>query len=336
MIMAAAKERALRAHSEPVILPDEEGKAPLVYQVYGLRFSSDLPLACPQDTQSGRADVELVTASGSLVPAAVRPNRDDWFHHVPVKNGSTYLQWPRLGEFLISPDGRLISCRALNGVSGETFQTYLLTQALSCALVKQGIEPLHATAVVVNGEAIAFLGNCGYGKSSLGAAFLRAGHPLLTDDLLVISQTDPPTSPLVAHPGPARIKLFPEIAERLLDARRTGLQMNPDTNKLILPLSESEHCAVAVPLKTIYVLRPPAAGRSNQPVSVRTLPSRRVCIELIANTFNLIITDPARLRRQFEWAARVAAVVPVKSLSYPRNLAQVNRVVTAVREDLSR
>jgi len=313
---------------------------PLAYQVYGLRLNSQIPLAGPQEAWSGHADMELVATPDSLRTPLVqqhlrRPDTDDWFHHAALDDGSTYLLWTKLSEFLISPDGRRIVCHSLDGVSSETLSTYLITQALSCALVQQGIEPLHATVAVIDGEAVAFLGNCGYGKSSLGAAFLKAGYPLLTDDLLVISQADSPTGRLVAQPGPARIKLFPEIATSLMDTHRAGVQMNPDTNKLIFPLKASEHCATAVPLKIIYVLRPPAARRSSQRISIRTLPSRRACIELITNTFNLIITDPARLKRQFEWAARIAAVVPVKSLSYPRSLAHVNRVVTAVREDCS-
>jgi hypothetical protein len=111
--------------------------------------------------------------------------------------------------------------------------------------------------------------------------------------------------------------------------------MNPDTSKLIIPLANGEHCGDSVPLKAIYVLRPPTGLRAGRRIAIRALPLRRACIELIAGTFNLIITDKARLARQFRWAARLAAAVPVKSLSYPRNLAQVGRVVAAIRSDVS-
>jgi hypothetical protein len=284
--------------------------------------------------------MELVSTSDSLRTPPVqqrlrRPEADDWFQHAAMDDGSTYLLWTRLSEFLISPDGRRITCHALDGVSSETLSTYLITQALSCALVQQGIEPLHATVAVIDGEAVALLGNCGHGKSSLGAAFLKAGHPLLTDDLLVLSHVKSPSDLLVAQPGPPRIKLFPEIAGELLSARRAGVRMNPETNKLILPLSKGEHCATAVPLRAIYVLNQPAVRRSSQRISIRMLSSRRACLELIANTFNLIITDTARLKRQFEWAARLATMIPVKSLSYPRDLAQIGNVVDAICEDRS-
>lgn len=314
---------------------------PIGYRIYGLRLKSDLPLACTPRAGAGHADIELYRAR-PVAPGRIPPTRpsgsgaDDWFSQTVLDNGSLRIRWSRLFEFLISPDGRRLGWQALDAATQESFQTYLVTQALSCALVKQGIEPLHATVAVVNGTAVAFLGNCGYGKSSLGAAFLKAGHPLLTDDLLVISGSGSASDPLLAQPGPPRLKLFPAVAHRLLGGRRNGARLNPDTKKLILPLSRSEHCPTAVPLAAVYALRPPFPRQSSRSITIRTLPTRKACMALIAGTFNLIITDRARLARQFEWAARMAASVPVKSLSYPRHLGRIHKVVEAVRRDLDR
>lgn len=325
----------------PTATHHQERESSYAYRMYGLLVRSQIPLPMPQQTSSGPVRLELIGAPDSLVAPPVflnggSPGKDDWFHHLKLDNGESYLQWPRLGEFWISPDGRHVICRAFDGTSRETFHTYLIPQAVSCALVKQGIEPLHATAAVVDGEAVGFLGNCGYGKSSLGAAFLKAGFPLLTDDLLVISEGGPHGGRLVAHPGPARIKLFPEIEERLLGGTREGARLNPETYKRILPLSDHEHCPDTVPLKALYVLRPPSTSRASRRVSIRTLSPRHACLELIANTFNLIITDRDRLSRQFRWASVLAGAIPVKSLSYPRKLAQAGRLVDTICRDLER
>jgi len=328
----------MRTDESPVSFQNR--KAAPVYRLYGIGLRSQVPVACRATSPRWGADAELVTTSLPLHIPSVDPDlrtssADDWFHCARTDDGSLYLRWTRLSEFLISPDGRRISCHPFAGTSPETLGAYLVPQALSCALVQQGIEPLHATVAVVNGKAIAFLGDCGSGKSSLGAAFLNAGHRLLTDDLLVIGFPVSRAGQPLAHPGLARIKLFPTIATRLLGASRAGVPMNPQTHKLIIPLTDGEYCGAAVPLKAIYVLRPPA-GRSMGRIALRTLPLRRACIELIANTFNLIIIDRARLARQLHWAARVASAVPLKSLSYPRHLAQIGRVVAAIASDASR
>src|SRR5262249_39164851 len=84
-----------------------------------------------------------------------------------------------LFEFLVSSDGRRIAYNPLSDSSLLAFETYLLSMVLSYALLKLGYEVLHATAVMVDGEALALLGPSGHGKSTLAAAFLSAGCPVL-------------------------------------------------------------------------------------------------------------------------------------------------------------
>ena len=308
------------------------------YHLYGLCLGSQWLLPCPEETATGLAEVELFEAPASLLSevarkAIIEPNPAKWFHHVRLRDGCTYLRWSGLFEFLISADGRQIACRPLNGVFLEAFHTYLISQVLSFALVKQGIEPLHATVVVVNEQAVAFLGDCGYGKSSLAAAFLQAGHPLLTDDLLVVKEA---THGFSAYPGPPRIKLFPEIAKRLLGERINGTPMNNLTPKLIIPLDPHQSYRAPAPLTAIYVLRPPAAGSRSQRVTIRYLSQQRAFVELVRNTFNTVITDPGRLKHQFALATQVASNVPTQLLSYPRTLASLPSVREAILSDLRR
>lgn len=321
-------------------LQHESPTTPRHYRIYGITVRSTVPLDCPISTTPDRAGIELSEAPPSVFHDAVHGNlssvaKERWFQHIALPDGADYLRWSKLFEFLISPDGRRIACHALNGVSAETFQTYLVSQTLSCALLKQGIESLHATVVVIQGQAVAFLGDCGYGKSSLGAAFLRAGHAVLTDDMLVTSLPNQQQPMVLAHPGPPRIKLFPKIARTLLGRRRNGTPMNPGTTKLIVPLSAREHCGRAVPLRAIYVLRTPTYSPAPKRVAIRPLTQRQACLKLIANTFNTVITEPPRPERQFNWAARLAGAVPVKSLTYPRSLAHLPAVLAAIHKNLA-
>lgn len=308
------------------------------YRLYGLLLRSVLPLPGPEFAGSGRARVELFGGSTSLFSRARRQAettqpKGEWFWHVRLSDGADYIEWSGLFEFLVSADGRRIACHRLNGASDEAFQTYLVGQVLSFALLKQGIEPLHATSVVVDGKAVAFLGNCGFGKSSLGAAFLQAGYCLLSDDLLVLEEHG---DRFVVHPGPPRIKLFPGIARNLLGERANGTPMNNQTPKLVIPLGEHEMVSpeTAFPLKSIYVLTPPSARSRSRRITIRTLSHQRAFVELTKNTFNAVVVAPERLKHQFAFTSRLAARVPVKSLSFPRILAQLPLVQKAILSDL--
>lgn len=309
-----------------------------VYQVYGLRIRSALPLPSLSPAGSGEAETEVVHGSASLFSRIRReiglaPNGTPWFSHARLPDNSDYLRWAGLFEFLIAPDGGRIACRALDGATPEAFSSYLLSQVLSFALLRRGIEPLHATTVTVDGDAIAFLGDCGYGKSTLGAAFLQAGQRLLTDDQLVLEGKG---DQVLAYPGPPRIKLFPETARTLLGEGAGGVPMNHLTPKLVIPLDRRRWCTDPTPLGAIYVIRPPAPGSRSERVTIRPLSARAAFVELLRNTFNPVVMEPERLRRQFHLAARLARAVPVKSLSFPRSLACIPAVRAAIGSDLER
>jgi len=211
------------------------------YGVYGMVISSDTPLDLPSDTHGGMARVECVSAPALAFLAATETGGDDgdtdsWYRYVVLRDGSTYVRWRTIGEFLVAADGRRIMFRRFDRASLESFQVYLLGQALSFALVRQGFEPLHATAVVVDRRTVAFLGSNAFGKSSLAACFLEAGARLLTDDLLILRESG---NRILAYPGPPRLKLFPKIARRFLGQDGANrVHMNPDTDKLILPIEE--------------------------------------------------------------------------------------------------
>lgn len=258
----------------------------------------------------------------------------DWFCCRTLPDGTTYLRWTGLFEFLVSPEGRLIRYHRLPRGSYESFNTYLLSQVLSCSLLAFGIEPLHATAVVIDGQAVAFLGDCGRGKSTLGAAFLGRGFRLLTDDLLAL---EPRRGRWIAHPGPPRLKLFPSVAEKVLAGDHRGRLMNPATSKLVLRLSEAETSSRSVPLKALYVLGDPAKGQRprRRALTIEPLTGHKAFLEVIRAAFNLIQFDRRRLENQFAMATRLAAEVPLRRLTYPRKLSSLDAVCEAVLTDLS-
>lgn len=207
----------------------------------------------------------------------------------------------------------------------EATQSYLLGAALSYCLIARGLEPVHGTAVMVNGEAIGLLGDSGYGKSTLAAGFLAAGHQLITDDILVPWRAERKWRLGV---GVARLKLYPAVRDALLPGRR-GVKMNPFTEKevlLIEPLNEN-----SVPLRALYVL--PRRAAQARRVSFRKLNWRAAFFSLVRNTFNDSVTGEARLRRQFEFAQQVAREVPVRAVRYPKRIELVPEVVRAIVAD---
>ena len=210
-----------------------------LYRIYGICVKSQWALPFHHFDAAGAApaEVELIEGSAWLFSGARAKGGLETapagYQYASLGDGSIYLVWPGLFEFLVSADGLRIAARPASNVSWETFYSYLFGQVLSFALLKQGIEPLHCTAVGLEGGAVGLLGDSGYGKSSLAAAFLQAGYPLLTDDLLVLQENG---QGFLAYPSFPRIKLFPEVARAFLGEAEESVPYNPYTAKRIIPL----------------------------------------------------------------------------------------------------
>ena len=305
-----------------------------LYSLYGLRLKSQMELPCPQvQTLGSQPDVEILEYSGSDLHQACQHGgtlveASDFYEVSRLHDESIFVRWPGLFEFLISSDGRRIGWRNVDGTPPKALQQYLLGQVLSFAMLIRGVEPLHATAVVVGTGAVAFLGDSGYGKSTLAASFVRENCSLLIDDVLVLEQCG---RDLLAYPGMPRIKLFPEMCGSMFQGCE-GTPMNRWTRKTIFALKAQQHQVSAIPLRMLYVLSPPE--KQPRKVTLRRMSERQALLSVLKNTFNDVMLSPKRLKRQFEFAASIAAQVPVKVLSYPRTLSALPVVVEAIMSDL--
>jgi hypothetical protein len=307
------------------------------YRIYGLALQSSLALPCRLARPRVRPDVRLEAGTTERFArvrreiAASRPR--DWFRWHRLADGTTYLHWSGSFEFLISADGRRIRYHCLDRATHESFSIYLLGQVLSFSLLAFGVESLHGTAVVVNGEAIVFVGDCSYGKSTLGAALLARGFPILTDDLVVTEQDG---TGWVVHPGIPRIKLFPSVARKLLLPRQNGTRLNHGTSKLVLPLNARQAVDRITPLGAIYVLSDPRHPESRDSTCPRIEPlsGSEAFLEIVRAAFNLLVLECPRLINQFEFATALAADVPVRRLTYRRHLSSLPAVCDAVLSKL--
>ena len=301
-----------------------------VYSLFGLRVSSPWVLPCPRLDEPNSLDLTLSQEATAPPLVTHQPKSPGEFVQVSSTDGSLSFAWWGQFHFLLSADGRCLACQKFNGVTQEEFLIHLLHPALSFALIRRRIEPFHASAVILDGGAVAFLGGNGFGKSTLTAAFLGRGYPMLADSLLAVCEKG---GQIQAYPGPQWIKLFPEALNALLHEGVGGLSPLPRTTKLIVSLKPQMTVTTPAPLKAIFVIRAPRPDIKK--ITIRSLSPRRALIDLITATFNAAVRDPQRIKSQFMLAARLVADNPVWSLSYPRDLNRIPEVVEAVKGALA-
>ena len=302
------------------------------YRLYGLTLAARLDLPCRRADRRARPDVRLVEGTarefGRARAQAGRLPRD-WFHCRRLPAGATYVRWSGSFEFLVSADGGVIRYRPLAHATRESLTVYLLGQMLSFSLLARGSDPLHGTVVAVGDGAVAFVGACGYGKSTLGAALLARGCPIVADDLVSLRRRG---RRWLVHPGIPRLKLAPRVAAHVLGAGVPSEPMIHRAPKRVIPLSPPEVVARPLPLRAIYVLATPRRGGA---IAVAPLSSRDAFLEVIRAAFNLVVHDRSRYANQFGFARRLVADVPVRRLTYPRALSRLPALCAAVLADVA-
>ncbi len=287
------------------------------HRLYGLVVAADRPLPAPRIDAA--ADI-VITEHAARRPTATPPNLYGYSYHI-LTDGSIHVTWSGHFDFVVSADGARVDVHAESPLDAEPAYVYLLSQVISVALLQQGIESFHASAVAIDGRAFMLLGESGYGKSTLTAALVRAGARLITDDLLVLSNYG---AHYDAVPGALRVKLAPDTAERL-GLSWAGIPMADGSGKYSYRPDETSYVSQNTPLERIIVLEPHAQTARTESVSV--VDTTRA---LLAATFNPLHAGSARLQTLLSNAHALAQAVPATRLHVPRELTAVAEVIAHI------
>lgn len=281
----------------------------------GIRSALPLPELLPAPAA---ADVEI--RRGTAPPPPPQAAASGYYFHATAEEA--VLHWRDVGTFLVR-GGRAILVDPVPGADETTLRLSLIGPALAVLLRQRGCLILHASAVVIGPIAVAFLGDSGWGKSTLAASLHGRGHRLLADDAVVVRVDGGRPAVL---PGVPRISLWPESAAALAgDAERLP-RLHPRFEKRTLLAGDGLPTS-PVPLERIYVL---AEGGAH---AVEPLTPRQALLELIGHTYGALplrSIDPAA---QFRRCAAVAAAVPVFRLRIRRSLAALPQLARLVEDD---
>ena len=310
------------------------------YRVYGITLASELHHSLPDEPRetSGGVVVELRVAQPHTFRSLadkLSSNPNDWFQHRILEDGSLYMRWEDWLELLVSSDGKLVLCGNRSNQALEAFDAYLTNFAVSTALIQQGEEPLHATVVEIGDRAVGLLGPSGIGKSTLAAHLINRGWDLVTDDMLRITFKG---NTAFAHPGPCRLKLFKEPAERYLKTAACCGPFNPAYDQVDNPLNEKlifqlrDDAAVrnALRLSTLFHLNQSSQDSEPSRVSMALLEGQEVFRTILSSTINSRHDSPARLQRHFHFAERIVRAIPVYRLTYRRDYDVLNSVADKI------
>jgi hypothetical protein len=171
---------------------------------------------------------------------------------------------------------------------------------------------LHASAVTIDGVAVAFLGDKGWGKSTLAAYMQARGHHFLTDDVVAVKADYTDNIQLI--PGFPYLKLWPDSAAYLgLDPTKMA-RLQPELDKLGHRL-DSDFSTSPLNIGCIYVLD---IGESEE---IERLDPKEAFMELVRHSYLVRYLEPTgAASSHFHQCGKVVSSVPIYCLKRPPSL----------------
>lgn len=221
--------------------------------------------------------------------------------------------------------GREICVTALPKVEDRLIQQAILGTLLGILLFQRGYLVLHASAVVINGKAVVFVGEKGQGKSTTAAAFFTRGHAALADDVVVL---DFGTNPPLVLPGVAQLRLWPDSVVASLGADPAALP------EIVTGFQKRVRCTIErfaeqpYPIHGIYVLQ------SGPELQITPLSRQQALIQAVRHTFVYNLLDQTTLANHLQQCAQLVRTVTVAAFERPHSYELLPTVVRLIESQI--
>jgi hypothetical protein len=305
------------------------------YAVFGLLLRSNLPIpeliparpeiaSSPLDSSSYPVVAVHLSASpqtSGLIPPG--PEELSYVNSYKDEAGEPTLSiWKAAGsrylrlayfdgsQFWLDREGTEVWASWPANLTLEDTATYLLGPVLGLLLRLRGVTCLHASAVAFGGNAVAFVGSEGAGKSTTAAALARQGHAILSDDVVTLAERD---GSFFIHPAYPYLCLWPESVESLYGSPEALPRFSANYEKRCLSLGKQElrFAERALPLAAIYIL---GERRGDPAPLIEELSPQRAFLALVVNTFATNTLDSGMRAKEFQTLARLAPSIPIRTL----------------------
>ena len=312
-----------------------------MYRIFDNALDSDLPLPeLPE--MAGPGNVIRVTRG---LAKAQPGNPQAWLHEYEDNAGNIAIQcarlsdgyllrFPGLSDFIIKTDLASIEYVPTAGIPDETVRHLLLDQVVPRVLGQGGRLVLHASSLsIAPDSAIAFVGDSGWGKSTLASSFYEAGYDLLTDDCLLISIDNDNATCIASYAG---LRLYSDSADAIFGGDvHDVMPVAHYTEKKRMPCAEqdSNEGCVKAGLAAIFLLNDPVSESQAKSITIEPLSGSIEVMTIIKQMFVLDPTDKELMVQQFRLATSlVESGIPVYCLNYPREHDRLPEVRHAVLE----
>ncbi len=287
-----------------------------VYNLYGLRVHSEIVLPAPiaqsdlppYDLQVGWGERKAISDDAPAGEILAHLVLDNGRGYTLVDTGSGYIYFfHNTGEFWIDYDLRSVRVHLAPDVQPDIAGLLVVGNVIACVLTLAGECVLHASAVEIDGSALAFLGSSGMGKSSLAALLCANGARFITDDLL---RLEPDGKGWRCFSGTGQLRLRKNAAALVENFSATMLETTAD-DLVAVNLAGNQ----SMPLLGAIVI--PHPSRSCDALKLERIPQSKALLYLMAYPRMQESAQKKHRQRRLDFLGRIAASVPIFEAEIP-------------------
>lgn len=301
------------------------------FAVFGgvLRTSIDFP----ELVRSSATEPSWIFEAGSQPPSlndATALGMDSVYANFKVhafkrQAGGYSLVFDDTGRFDISNDGKRVTWYGGSERMVEAARADIVGRVLPLALHGSGILSLHASAVAVGNEGIAFMAPKFHGKSTLATALVEDGARLITDDVLPILISEPP----ICMPGVPRLRLWRDSVQATL-GEATAESVPQERKHRVDDLTDDQIQSLPIRFATAYILTPVNELPEGRAVMRESIDSIAATLSLVQHAKLAPLLSGGEAGALFSQTASVAGSIRVYDLYVTRDLSRLSEVAKTI------
>ena len=281
------------------------------YYIYaGLSVVSQLPLPewAPFEQAMLAGDPDVVISLEEV------PGRDTTIaeYERTITASECWFSVPGTGHFRVR-EGREIVIAPARGAVPRQLRRWLIGSAWASLCYQRDLFLIHASAVLVDGEAVLFCARAKGGKSTLAAHLNTRGYALVSDDFCRLEIPD--HAPPVVYPSTPRLKLWNDTLAQL---GWNTAHLEPDSSRAgkFHVVLKANNFVQPAPIRAVYLLE---WGE----FTLRRLSGLAALRRFLsAGTYRAgLLESTGRLSRHSSRSMAFLQRVPVWELRRPRDLA---------------
>ena len=246
-----------------------------------------------------------------------------------IKKDSAYLHVKEVGTILVK-EGKEIIVDPVDNFNEQILRIFLLGAAFGLLLHQRGLIVLHGNSININGKGVCFVGNRGFGKSTISAGLYFKGYPIVSDDVTAIKFEN---SRAYLVPGFGRIKLWTDSVKALgLEPQDLPL-VHPNFKKREYLIDESLSTQL-VPLECVYVL-----GVAEK-LTIEALSPSEALFKIMQNSyctrFGREMYNTLSAVKHFQQCSTLVKYTKAFSLKRTKDLTSLPKLISLIEEHTSK